>query len=169
MKNSHSGSIQYKYLFIIYQNWAPNYYAGTSAKLMIWRKGSILFLCLSLFFSFFLLQCYSQQNKTYIKTFQFNLTHHYYAITYAKLLIWRKENILLLCLSVLFFFFLLQCYSQHNKTYIKIFQFKLTNLQMLLMFMTLILQCSILHSITIFFYILYIIQFEKAINIQKEG
>ena len=43
---------------------------------MIWRKESILLLCLSLLFSFFLLQFYSQHNKTYIKIFQFNLTPH---------------------------------------------------------------------------------------------
>ena len=109
------------YIKIFQFNLTPHYYVVPSIKLMIWRKENILILYLSLLFSLFLLQCYSQYDKTYIKTFQFNLTHHYYAITYAKLLIWRKENILLLCLSLLFSFFFLQCYSQHNKSYIKTF------------------------------------------------
>ena len=92
--------------------------------------------------------------------------HHYVAT--SAMMIWGKENILFLCLSLLFSFFLLSCYLQHNKIYIKTFQFNLIDRQMLLIFTTLIPQCSILHSITIFFYILYIILFEKAINIQKE-
>ena len=71
--------------------------------------------------------------------------------------------------SLLVSFFLLKCYSQHNKIYIEIFSFNLSDLQMFLMFTALILQCSILHSITIFFYILYINPFEKTINIEEEG
>jgi len=85
------------------------------------------------------------------------------------MMIWKKKIILLLCLLLFFSFFLLSCYSQHNKTYIKTFQFNLSDLQMFFIFAILILQCSILHSIIIFFYILYIIQFKKAINIQEEG
>ena len=85
------------------------------------------------------------------------------------MMIWKKKNILLLCLLLLFSLFLLSCYSQHSKTYIKTFQFNLSDLQMFFIFAILILQCSILHSIIIFFYILYIIKFKKAINIQEEG
>ena len=114
-------------------------------------------------------------NKWCIQTCQSNIQRiiyksiafHYYPTT-STVRIWKKESILLLCLSLLFFFFLFQCYSQHSKTYIKIFQLNLIDLKMLLMFMTLIFQYFVLHSITIFFYTLYVIQFEKAINIQEE-
>ena len=81
-----------------------------------------------------------------------------------------REHLPFVFITSLFFFpsFFHVTHNITNPTS-KYFNSILLKLQMLLMFRTLILQCSTLHSITIFFFIVYIIQFQKAINIQEEG
>ena len=82
---------------------------------------------------------------------------HYYIVTLVKLMIWRKMNMFPLCISLFFSFFLFQCYSKHNKILYLNISIQSYDIQILFMFMVLILQCCILHSITKFFYILHII------------